>query len=31
VAPTSGVFTAPFPGEMTASKRVGATRIRYVA
>jgi transglutaminase-like putative cysteine protease len=31
VAPTSGVFTAPFPGEMTASKRVGATRVRYVA
>jgi len=25
------VFTAPFPGEMTASKRVGATRVRYVA
>jgi transglutaminase-like putative cysteine protease len=29
VAPTSGVFTAPFPGEMTTSKRVGATRVRY--
>jgi transglutaminase-like putative cysteine protease len=29
VAPTSGVYTAPFPGEMTATKRVGATRVRY--
>jgi transglutaminase-like putative cysteine protease len=31
VAPTSGVFTASCPGEMTATKRVGATRVRYVA
>jgi transglutaminase-like putative cysteine protease len=31
VAPTSGVFTAAYPGEMTATKRVGATRVRYVA
>ena len=31
VAPTSGVFTAPYPGEMTTTKRVGATRVRYVA
>jgi transglutaminase-like putative cysteine protease len=30
VAPTSGVFTAAFPGQMTATKRVGATRVRYV-
>jgi transglutaminase-like putative cysteine protease len=31
VAPTSGVFTAPYPGEMTATKRVGATQVRYLA
>jgi transglutaminase-like putative cysteine protease len=31
VAPTSGVYTASEPGEMTTSKRVGATRVRYVA
>jgi transglutaminase-like putative cysteine protease len=29
VAPTSGVFTAPYSGEMTATKRVGAARVRY--
>jgi transglutaminase-like putative cysteine protease len=29
VAPTSGVFTAPYNGELTATKRVGATRVRY--
>jgi transglutaminase-like putative cysteine protease len=29
VAPTSGVYTAPFTGEMSASKRMGATRVRY--
>jgi len=29
VAPTSGVFTAPYNGELTAIKRVGATRLRY--
>ena len=31
VAPTSGVFTAPYTGEMTASKRVGAARVHYAA
>jgi len=30
VAPTSGVFTAPYNGELTASKRVWATSVRYV-
>lgn len=30
VAPTSGVFTAPYAGELTStSKRVGATRVVY--
>ena len=29
VAPTSGVFTAPYSGELTATKRVGATRVLY--
>jgi transglutaminase-like putative cysteine protease len=29
VAPTSGVFTAPYNGELTATKRVGVTRVRY--
>lgn len=29
VAPTSGVFTAPYNGELTATKRVGATRVVY--
>ena len=29
VAPTSGVFTAPYNGELTATKRVGATRVKY--
>ena len=31
VAPTSGVFTAPHPGEMSATKRVGTTHVRYAA
>jgi transglutaminase-like putative cysteine protease len=31
VAPTSGVFTAPYSGELTATKRVGATRVLYGA
>lgn len=31
VAPTSGVFTAPYAGAMSASKRVGAARVRYAA
>jgi transglutaminase-like putative cysteine protease len=31
VAPTSGVFTAPYAGELTATKRVGATRVLYGA
>lgn len=30
VAPTSGVFTAPYAGELTATKRVSATSVRYV-
>ncbi|GAC1313177.1 MAG: transglutaminase family protein [Vulcanimicrobiaceae bacterium] len=30
VAPTSGVFTAPYNGELTATKRVWATSVRYV-
>ncbi len=30
VAPTSGVFTAPYGGALTASKRVAATSVRYV-
>jgi transglutaminase-like putative cysteine protease len=29
VAPTSGVFTAPYSGELTTTKRVGATRVLY--
>ncbi len=29
VAPTSGVYTAPYTGELTATKRVGATRVVY--
>ena len=31
VAPTSGVFTAPYNGELTATKRVGATHVKYAA
>jgi transglutaminase-like putative cysteine protease len=31
VAPTSGVFTAPYSGELTATKRVGATRVLYAS
>jgi len=31
VAPTSGVFTAPYNGELTATKRVSAASVRYVA
>jgi len=31
VAPTSGVFTAPYAGIMTASKHMGATRVRYAS
>jgi transglutaminase-like putative cysteine protease len=31
VAPTSGVYTAPYSGELTATKRVGATRVLYGA
>jgi transglutaminase-like putative cysteine protease len=30
VAPTSGVFTAPYNGELTATKRVGATQVKYL-
>lgn len=29
VAPTSGVFTAPYNGDLTATKRVAATSVRY--
>jgi transglutaminase-like putative cysteine protease len=29
VAPTSGVFTAPYNGELTATKHVGATQVTY--
>lgn len=29
VAPTSGVFTAPYAGAMSSSKHVGAARVRY--
>ena len=29
VAPTSGVFTAPYNGDLTATKRVAATTVRY--
>ncbi|MGA7748454.1 MAG: transglutaminase family protein [Candidatus Aquilonibacter sp.] len=31
VAPTSGVFVAPFAGELTVRKRVGVTEVRYAA
>ncbi len=31
VAPTSGVFIAPFAGELTVRKRVGLTEVRYAA
>jgi len=31
VAPTSGVFTASFPGELSVRKRVGVTGVRYAA
>jgi transglutaminase-like putative cysteine protease len=31
VAPTSGVFTAPFGGELSVRKRVGVTDVRYAA
>jgi transglutaminase-like putative cysteine protease len=31
VAPTSGVFTAPYNGELTATKRVGATHVKYAS
>jgi transglutaminase-like putative cysteine protease len=31
VAPTSGVFTASFGGELTVRKRVGVTDVRYAA
>ena len=31
VAPTSGVFTAPFAGELTVRKRVAVTDVRYAA
>ncbi len=31
VAPTSGVFTAAFNGELTVRKRVGVTDVRYAA
>jgi transglutaminase-like putative cysteine protease len=31
VAPTSGVFTAPFGGELIVRKRVGVTDVRYAA
>jgi len=31
VAPTSGVFTAAYPGELTIRKRVGVTDVRYAA
>jgi transglutaminase-like putative cysteine protease len=31
VAPTSGVFTASFAGELTVRKRVGVTEVRYAA
>ncbi|MBD5654487.1 MAG: transglutaminase family protein [Candidatus Eremiobacteraeota bacterium] len=31
VAPTSGVFTAPYLGVLTTSKHVGAARVRYAA
>jgi len=31
VAPTSGVFTAAYPGELTVRKRVGVTDVRYAA
>lgn len=30
VAPTSGVFTAPYAGALTASKRLAVTSVRYV-
>jgi transglutaminase-like putative cysteine protease len=30
VAPTSGSFIAPYPGQLTASKRAGVTRVEYV-
>lgn len=29
VAPTSGVFTAPYNGELTATKTVTVTQVRY--
>jgi len=31
VAPTSGVFTAPYNGELTATKHVGATHVKYAS
>ena len=31
VAPTSGVFTASYAGELTVHKRVGVTEVRYAA
>jgi transglutaminase-like putative cysteine protease len=31
VAPTSGVFTAPYSGTLTATKHMGATSVRYAS